>query len=126
MVWIFIFILMISGVYFRIYIDIYDAFGYRLFCWKLKTENNKNNNNKKVNVHFAVTIHIPWCTIHSAGPKKKKKKKKKAKHRHGKRKMLPKRTHSVLVMNWFIKSYVMKNLKYWFCILCYKYAAIDW
>ena len=22
-------------------IDIYDAFGYRLFCWKLKIEKNK-------------------------------------------------------------------------------------
>ena len=31
--------------------------------------------------------------------KKRKKKKKKAKHGHGNRKMLPKRTHSVLVMN---------------------------
>ena len=35
------------------------VFEYCLFCWKLKTENNK-----KVTVWALVTVHMPDCTVY--------------------------------------------------------------
>ena len=46
----------------------------------LKTENNKKNN-KKITVHFKITVHVPVCTVNvpktvqKAQSQKKKKKK---------------------------------------------------
>ena len=56
-----------------------DLFEYCLFCWKLKTENNKKINNKKVTVHAFGTVHKPKITVHGqwtvpeTRPEKKKK-----------------------------------------------------
>ena len=49
-----------------------DLFEYCLFCWKLKTENNKKINNKKVTVHAFGTVHEQW-TVPDTRPGKEKK-----------------------------------------------------
>ena len=62
--------------------DIECAFGYYLFCWKLKTENNKKSFSSYL-FTFKITVHMPICTVHvpwivQEAPSLKKKKNKNA------------------------------------------------